>query len=99
MSTRPPDVVARTLQVYGIRYLIIHHDQDKKSPVWSYVRSHPNYFSPIDYFIPPADQVEIGFNEIRIELRYAKSPAELGIGNDPRAWGVGFRRLEIRSIE
>ena len=49
--------------------------------------------------ILPADQIDVGWNEIRFELGYALSPLELNTGSDSRPLAVGFSRLEIRPIK
>ena len=47
----------------------------------------------------PSDLISIGWNEVSFELGEAVSPAEIGIGSDPRKLAVGFSQLSIKQSE
>jgi hypothetical protein len=72
---------------------MIYHDQTLYTHEWEDCE-------PIHIQLTiPAEEPQVGLNEIQLELGYALSPAELGTGNDPRKLGVGFSKFQIRPVE
>ncbi len=75
----------QTLQLISDEQVLYQHDWQACESIYAEI-------------IIPAEHIEVGRNEIRFELDYAISPAELDLSNDPRPLSVGFTRMEAFKI-